>query len=176
MERPASSARLSILILLQDRSSHPLYRFHEAQRGRIHAVAKPGRFRTVVENVAEMRVAFGAGNRNPLHADRGVADLAYIFLGQRHPETGPARPRIKLRRRTEERVVAADTAIEAFIVQVPIFPAVSKLGICVTRDPKRSWRKLLAPFLVGLYYPGNLHLSQALAGIGELHNRYDSWL
>src|SRR5262249_43513181 len=69
--------------------SRKLVRFDELKRGGIHAVAQASRFRAVVENVSEVRVASLAQHFNSLHS------VTVIFLGMnilfrdRRPEAGP---------------------------------------------------------------------------------------
>lgn len=58
---------------------HLLGMLHEAQRRRIHAVAEMRGLGAVVENVAQVGIAFGTGNRGANHAMCGIADLAKDF-------------------------------------------------------------------------------------------------
>src|SRR6266404_8399512 len=81
-------------------TTRALRRLHEPQRRRIHAIAQPRRAWTVVEYVAQVRIAFLAGHRGPLYTKRAIAYFPHIFFGDRLPEAGPARSGLKLRRRT----------------------------------------------------------------------------
>ena len=53
---------------------------HKLQRCRIHAIAQPGRLRTVVEYMPQMRGALGASHRCPNHAEGRVSNLANILF------------------------------------------------------------------------------------------------
>src|SRR5690606_6506040 len=70
--------------------------------------------RAVVEDVAQMRAAGGANGLDPAHAVGVVRDLAH---GSRNGlvEARPARPRIELRVRAEERAVASGASIRAVL-------------------------------------------------------------
>src|ERR1700743_2388166 len=63
---------------------------HEPQRRRIHAIAQARRLGSVIEDMPQMRIAACAGNRGALHHEGVVADLDYVQLGDRRPETRPA--------------------------------------------------------------------------------------
>src|SRR5579871_1135293 len=63
----------------------------EVQRRRVHAVAQMRRRRTVIKNVAQMRVAARAQELVSLHPMRAVAGDRDVFLRQRLPEAGPSR-------------------------------------------------------------------------------------
>src|SRR5271168_5486843 len=65
--------------------------FHQAQRGRINAVALPGGRRAVVEHVAQMRVATAAHHFGPRHSVRRVPVKFHVFVGDRLKITWPAR-------------------------------------------------------------------------------------
>src|ERR1700691_3556007 len=101
--------------------------------------------RTVVEDVSQVGVAFLAGDGNAIHSERVVVDLAHIFLGDRSPEARPSSAGIEFGFGAEQGVVAADAAVEAFVVQVPIFAGVSEFGVGVTRNFEGAGGKQLAP-------------------------------
>ena len=92
---------------------------NKPQRCRIHAVAEMRRLRPVIENVSEVSVTLGAGNCGADHAVGQVSLLRDVFLGDRRPETRPARSRVEFRRRVEQRVVTANAAVDSFVVLVP---------------------------------------------------------
>src|SRR5579864_8114647 len=104
-------------------------------------------FRSVVEDVAEVRVALGASDCGPKHAEHGVPNLAHVFGGNGSPEAGPAGSGIKLGVGAEKRIVAADAAINSFFVQVPILAGECHLGVGVAGDFESATGKLLAPLL-----------------------------
>ena len=73
-----------------------LNRSHESERGRIHAVAKMRRFRTIIEYVAQMRGAFGARNCGPDHPEGRVSFSSNVLRRDRCPEARPSRSGIEL--------------------------------------------------------------------------------
>ena len=111
--------------------------------------------------MSQVRVAFRACNRSPLHANRLSVSPAH-FLRNRRPEARPAGARIKLRRRTEQCVVATDAPKNPLVVQIPILPGVGNFGIRVPRNLKLSRRKLLPPFVFRLHHLRDLHLPSRL--------------
>src|SRR5512143_4159279 len=91
---------------------------HEAQRHRVHAVAQPGRLRTVVEYMTQMRIAQRAAHFGTRHAEHAVSDIAYILRRNGLPEARPAGAGIVFGAGIEHRVVAAHAAIQARIMPV----------------------------------------------------------
>src|SRR4051794_27668908 len=118
---------------------------------------------TIVEDMTEVRVALRARNRSTFHTQRGVAYLRNILGGDRRPETRPACARFKLRRRIEQRVVTADTAVDPFTVFLPVFSGEGDFSIRVARDVENALWKLLVPLGRGLDHLGDACLPQALA-------------
>jgi hypothetical protein len=149
---------------------HSSYSLREAQRGGIHAVAEVGWFGAVVEDMAEVGIAFGAGNRGADHAEGCVADFGYVFAGDGCPEAGPSCTRFEFRGGIEQRIVTAKAAVDAFVVQVPVFSRESDFGVGVARDVEGSGTELLAPLVGRLDNLRDLHFFQALAGVGEEHD------
>src|SRR5271166_3078512 len=129
-----------------------LRRFGKAQRCGIHAVAQPGRSRTIVEYVTQVRVTFGAGNCDALHPDAVVGSLAHIFFCDGFPETGPAGSGIELGFGTEQRVVAADAAEDSSVVNIQQLPGVRQFGIRMPSDLEYSGWQLLPPLCFGFHY------------------------
>src|SRR5277367_2410950 len=89
--------------------------------------------RTIIEYMAEMRIAFSTRYRSPNHAIAQVSGAANVLRRDRLPEARPAGSGIKLRLRVEQRVVAADAAVQTFVVQLPILSRIRDFGISVTR-------------------------------------------
>lgn len=118
----------------------------------------------------QVRIASGAGNRRPLHAQRAVGNLAYVLLGNRLPEARPAGSGIELRRGTEQRVIAADAAENSLVVNIQKLPTVGEFCIRVPRDFKYSRGQLFSPLVFRLHYSSNCHGLQALPRVGELHD------
>src|SRR5262245_22937740 len=63
---------------------------HELQRDLIDAVAQPGRPRSIIEDVAEMRAAAAAHHFDAAHTVTIVGFGLNILFRHRLPETGPA--------------------------------------------------------------------------------------
>ena len=85
----------------------------ELQRGRIDAVAQAGRSRTVLEDVAEMAIAFRAQDLGANHAVGDVAFLVDMAVRGRRGETRPAAAGIELGVGFEQRLPAAGAGIGA---------------------------------------------------------------
>src|SRR3712207_2244207 len=64
----------------------------------------------------------------------------------------PARARIVLRLGPKERCAASDTAINAFLLIIPILPRKGPLRAVLPGDPILLGGELLAPFFFGLLY------------------------
>ena len=88
---------------------------------------------SIIENMAQVRVAFSTRHRHPHHPQADVSRTPNVFRRDRFPETGPASSRIKLCLRAEQGVIAANAVVEALIVKVPILSRVRKFSIGVTR-------------------------------------------
>ena len=119
----------------------------ELQRGRVHAVAQTCRWRTIIENVTQVPVTTGAGDRRAL-AETPVFRGDYILRCDRLPEAGPASPRIEFGLGRKERCVTANAAIEPGLVQIPIGAGVCHLSIGPTCDVEGVRRELLSPLRV----------------------------
>src|SRR5580698_5470974 len=96
--------------------------FDETKSHGVHAVTKSCWLWTVVKDVPLMGFAAAAANFSSRHAERKIADLMDVFLCNRLPEAGPSCAGLEFGIGTEERSVAADAAIKAFVMQVPILP------------------------------------------------------
>src|SRR5580698_3682626 len=141
---------------------------NEMERQGVHAVAKPGWPGTVVEYMAEMRVAEAARDRGARHAERKVADLAHVFLRNGLPEAGPAGARLEFGLGAEQGRGAANAAIEAFVVIVPIFAGIGAFRARMARYFERIGGQLLLPLGIRFDDDGEGNDFAALAGVGEL--------
>src|ERR1700674_21555 len=103
---------------------------HKLQRCRIHAIAQPGRLRTVVEYMPQVRVALGATYRCPHHAEGRVSNLANILFRNRSPEARPSRSRLKLRVRAEQSIITAHATVQTFIVHIPVLSREGSFRVC----------------------------------------------
>src|SRR5271165_2620603 len=144
---------------------------HKSERRGIHAIPQMRRRGTIVENMAQMRIAFSARHCRSDHAITRVSDAANVFGRDRLPEAWPAGSRIELRLRVEQGIVAANTAVEALVVQVPILSRVGDFGVGVAGYFKSARSQLLPPFVFGFDDLRDVNRFQPLPGIGELNNR-----
>jgi hypothetical protein len=151
-----------------------LNRLNKVHRRRIHAVPQPRRLRTVIEHVPQVRLALPAFHFGPHHPQRVVVILNHVLLGDRLPETRPPRPRLKLRLRTEQRIVAADTPVNPVLVVVPRPAAERSLCSRQARHFIRQRRKLLPPLSVGLRHARHSHLARRFAHRGKLDDGHRS--
>ena len=119
---------------LRSEGQRDLCRFDEAQRGRVHAVAEASRLWAVVEDVAEVGVAFCAGDGGADEAESCIPDFGYVFSGDGRPETGPSGAGFELGVGTEQRIVTTDAAVESLVMQIPVFAGEGKLRIRMTSD------------------------------------------
>ena len=65
---------------------------NKLQGSGIHAIAQICRLGAIIENMAQVRLAFGTGNGVTTHPHASVAAGMDIFFGDRRPKTGPSRP------------------------------------------------------------------------------------
>src|SRR3984957_1898982 len=100
--------------------------------------------------MSQMRVALRAGDGRSFHAKSRISDFGDVFSGDRLPEAGPARARLKLSGRVEQRVVATDAAKDALVAQIPVFAGESDLGVGLSRDFVPPRRGFLGPLIFGL--------------------------
>src|SRR5581483_326046 len=111
---------------------------------------QPGRLRAVIEDVAEVRAAAAALDLGADHAVARVLDLGDGVLVERLPEARPAGARLELGLGREERLPAADAAVGARVVVVPVSAGEGPLGALVARDLELLLRELRAPLGLGL--------------------------
>ena len=116
------------------RKARELFRFNELQGCGIHAVAKPGRFGTVVEHVAEMRVASLAQHFVSIHAEAVVAFGSDVLFRDRSGKAGPTGSRFELGVGTEQIIAATDAFIDSFFVVVPILAGEGAFGSLLPRN------------------------------------------
>jgi len=145
-------------------------KLYEAQRRRVHAVAPARRLWAIVEDVAEVGVAFCAGDGSADHTEARVAQLGDIFCRNGLPETGPSGAGIEFGSGIEQRVIATDAAVEAFVMQIPVLAGEGHFGVSVPRDVVSVGGELCTPLLRGLHDFGNMHFLEMLAGVGKKNN------
>lgn len=106
----------------------------QVQRRGVQAVPKPCRRRTVREQVAQVSAALRAQHLDPPHPQGEVClsfDSIFVYG---LPKAGPARARVVLGVRGEERGIAADAAIGALILGVRVDPGKGRLGALLLGD------------------------------------------
>lgn len=129
----------SLLILLQ------------LQRRRINAVAQPGRRRAVGEDMTEMGAAVVAGDFRAQHAEAAVDVFVDQFFIVRRVKTRPAAAGIELGFGAEKRGAAADAAVGAVGVRVPILAGEGRLGAFLAGHAVFGRGQLFPPFGVGFF-------------------------
>jgi hypothetical protein len=77
---------------------------NEAERGRIHTVPQAGWLWTIVENMSQMSVAFGAADLGPDHTEGSIPLLDNGVRIDRFSKTWPPGPRVELVFRNEKRL------------------------------------------------------------------------
>ena len=112
---------------------------HEPERYRIDAVAKPRRLRTVIEQIAEVRIATPTGDLTVRVTAARLAVL-HVLLGDRLPEARPPGSGVELRRGAEERRPAAAAAKDSLLVQIPIRAGESALRTSIATRCRGSRR------------------------------------
>src|SRR5262249_40573339 len=131
---------LLLLALLRD----------ERHRCGVHAVAQPGRWRSIVEDVAEMPAAAWARHLVAHHAEAPVDGGLDVRLRDRGPEAGPAGSGVELGGGVEQLEPAARALVDALRVVVPVGAGESRLGALVTQDAVLLGRERLLPLGVAL--------------------------
>src|ERR1022692_1448922 len=121
----------------------------ELERGRVHAIALPGRLRTVVEDVAEMRVAGRAQDFGTARQKAVVGLGADRFGAGGRVKARPSATGVELGFGIEEQGAAARAAIAAGLLVVPVLAAEGRLGTFLAGDPVLLGRQHGFPFGVG---------------------------
>src|SRR3989304_3590839 len=127
-----------------------LLRLREGKSRRIDAVAKPGRFRAIVEHVAQMGVASRAQRLRPFHEPAGVGHGAHVLRRDRLIEARPSRAGFELGLRPEQVGPAADAPVDPLLVVVPVHPGERPLGPLLPGNLELFGRKDLLPLLLRL--------------------------
>lgn len=126
-------------------SIRPLLEF---QCGGIHAVPQAGRLGTVFKDVAQVRVATAANDFGASCKPSAIGDLAYVVGGDRLEEARPAGAGLEFRVGIKQLLAAADTAIHARLVVVPIRAGEGSFGPFFSSNLELLRRQPLLPFVV----------------------------
>src|SRR5262245_16545768 len=122
----------------------------EGERRGIDTIAKASRRRSILEDVAEVRVAAHAVNFCADHPEARVRGTTDILLSHGLKETGPASAGIELRIRMKQRQSAAHARVEAVLMVVVKDAAEGPLRVMCARDAELFVRELRPPGIVGL--------------------------
>lgn len=95
-----------------------------------------------------MRTAFAAQHFGALHAVTMVSFGGHVLRRDRRREAGPAATGVEFRVRAEQRFAAADTAIAALFLMIPILPAEGTFGVFQAADAVLLGRECSTPFVV----------------------------
>src|SRR2546423_2902319 len=136
----------------------------QLERAGVDAVALAGGLGAVVEHVAQVRTARGAGRLDAVHE---VAEVVVELHGVRRgriPEARPSRPRLELRVGAEQLRPARPASVHALGVLVPVGARERGLGSLLPEHLVLLRRQLLAPFLLRLLDPGRHHRLLRLSG------------
>src|SRR5260370_3278096 len=91
-------------------------RTQELERQPIHAITQPGRFWTVLEDMAKMSIAPRAQNLSAGFSQAVVSSFPDVSFGYRRPKAGPASVRLELSLRTQQRKLTPDPAQRAVLI------------------------------------------------------------
>src|SRR6185369_3181622 len=116
-------------------------------------------------------IATRATDRNTLPPKRRVAYLDHILLGDRLPETRPARPRVKLRRRIEQRRIARWAAVEARHSGLVVRAAEGTLGACETHHVISIVAQALMPLRIVEHEFGHMTWPQLVTIVRKAHEQ-----
>ena len=83
----------------------------------------------VIEDMAQVRIALPAPDFDAPHSVGAVGFRLDVFVRDRRPETRPSGAGLELRIGTEQRTATADTAIEAFLMQIVVFARKGELCV-----------------------------------------------
>src|SRR5262249_9779109 len=136
---------------------------YEDQRLGIHAKAQAGRFRPVLEHVAEVAAAARAQDLGAAHAVAAVLRVDDILGADGLEEARPAGARLELRAGGEERQGAAHAGVDAVALVVEEQPAERRLGALAARHLVLLLRELAFPLGVAFLDLGALDRADQLA-------------
>src|SRR4029079_2656826 len=117
----------------------------ELQRHTIHAVAQPGRRRSVLEDVPEMSAAAAAVHFGARHEER-LIDRGADRVRERLPEARPPGAVLKLRLRGEQRQIAARAGKRSLALFLVERARAGTLGAVPAQHVVLRRRELRAPF------------------------------
>src|SRR5205807_7515955 len=112
------------------------------------------------EDVAQVGAAGAADHLGADHAVGAIGALVHVLGVDWLVEAGPAGAGLELGLGVEERLAAADAAVRAIVVAVPVLAREGSLGARPARDLVLLVGQLLTPLLIGLVHLG-VHISKS---------------
>src|SRR5262249_38768625 len=103
--------------------------------------------------MTEVRVAATAQHLRPPENPAPFVDQRDIALVGWLPEARPARAGVELRPAVEHRLLAANTAVDAIVLRVPVSAGKGALRSLLARHMELLRRKQFAPFRLALFQP-----------------------
>src|ERR1700677_3851157 len=120
--------------------------FYEAHGCRVHAVTQTSWLRTIVKDVAKMRIAISTGDRRAVHPETLIMYLYDVFRCDRLPEAWPSSAGFKLSVRAEDSRVATNAAVETAVMVIPGVTRIGSLRASVAGDLEWNRGEVLASF------------------------------
>ena len=105
--------------------------------------------------MTQMPPAPGAAHLHPSHSETVISRLRHILLRDRLRETRPARARIELAPRIEQRGPAANAPIHPVRMQIPVLARVRQFRIAPTRHHVLIHRERRLPLRIRLSHRRN---------------------
>src|SRR5215472_8299785 len=123
----------------------------KVERDAVHAIALPGRLRSVVEDVTEMAATTAAMDFGSGHQKAPVG-LGFDRPVERRPETRPAGPAVELGICRKQRLAAAGAAINAVAVLLVERARTGAFGSVLAKHPILGRGQSAPPLLLALRY------------------------
>lgn len=148
---------------------------YEGEGDAVDAEALAGGWRTIVEDMTEMRVAAGAADFGPFHAKGIVGEEEEMVRSDRLIEARPAGTGLELGPRAEERQIASGAAVFAFALVSFQLAGERALRRMPTHDGVLLRREKPLPFLfASCYLPDHdrfnrdLNSASSLSSLGRM--------
>lgn len=142
MITPANTSAIGVR---QAQSAALLRARFEFEGNAIQAITQPGRRRSVIEHVAEVRSAARAEDFFAIHPEAVIRRGHDISRNERFAETGPTRSGFKFSIAGEERRTAADATKNAAAMLEQKHGGAGKLGHFASQNCKLNRAQLLLP-------------------------------
>lgn len=128
---------ISLALWMRDAvfSPRPLH-LGERKGRRVHAVAKPGRLRPVLEHVPQVGIAPCAKHLDPFREPTRIVLGADILLGDRGEKAGPSRSGFVLGLRSEQARFAAHAPVDPLLVMFIVLAGKRPFRSLLPGDPE----------------------------------------